>query len=124
MAKVMSEKDPLTPFPLISSRSSSLDSPTTWCSRGPTFDGEKGVGIYAPGAAITSIPKYCLSTTQLMNGTSMSSPSACGSIALLLSAMKQENIPITAARVIKAVQATGKDVSDDLGVGYLQVVSF
>lgn len=100
------------------------DSPTTWCSRGPCADGEKGVGIYAPGAAITSIPKYCLQTSQLMNGTSMSSPNACGAIALLLSAMKQEKIPITAARVIKAVQATGKDVSDDLGVGFLQVVSF
>lgn len=97
------------------------DSVTTWCSRGPTADGAAGVDTYAPGAAVTSIPQYCLAQSQLMNGTSMSSPNACGSIALLLSAMKAEGIPITPSRVYKAVRATGKDVSDPLGVGFLQV---
>lgn len=96
-------------------------SATTWCSRGPTVDGAKGVDVYAPGAAITSIPRYCLSATMLANGTSMSSPNACGSIALLLSGMKKEGIPITAARVYKAIRATAKDVSDDLGVPFIQV---
>lgn len=94
---------------------------TTWCSRGPTADGSKGVDIYAPGAAITSIPRYCLQATMLANGTSMSSPNACGSIALLLSAMKKEGIPITAARVYKAICATAKDVDDDLGTPFIQV---
>lgn len=96
-------------------------SATTWSSRGPTTDGEKGVDIYAPGAAITSIPRYCLQATMMANGTSMSSPNACGSIALLLSGMKKEKIPITAARVYKAVRATAKDVNDDLGIPFIQV---
>lgn len=97
------------------------DSPTTWSSRGPAADGARGVTAWAPGAAITSIPKYCLSATQLMNGTSMASPNACGCIALLLSGMKQEGIPITSARVYKAVQSTTKNTLDELDIGLIQV---
>ncbi|UZJ51089.1 hypothetical protein CBS101457_000409 [Exobasidium rhododendri] len=94
---------------------------TTWCSRGPSADGSKGVDVYAPGAAVTSIPRYCLQATMLANGTSMSSPNACGAIALLLSGMKKEEIPITAARVYKAIRATAKDVNDDMSVPFIQV---
>ncbi|KAK0532315.1 hypothetical protein OC835_003373 [Tilletia horrida] len=96
-------------------------SATTWSSRGPTSDGHVGVSIYAPGAAVTSIPRYCLQATMLANGTSMSSPSAAGCVALLVSGMKKEGIPITATRIIKAIISTGKDVNDPLGVPFIQV---
>ena len=97
------------------------DNVTTWSSRGPTADGDRGVAIHAPGAAITSIPQYCLQQTMFANGTSMSSPNACGCAALLLSGMKQQNIPITPARVLKAIRETGKDVNDPLDVPFIQV---
>lgn len=32
----------------------------TWCSRGPLFNGARGLTCYAPGAAITSVPLYTL----------------------------------------------------------------
>ena len=85
---------------------------TTWCSRGPTADGDRGVSIYAPGAAITSICRYALQSTQLMNGTSMSSPNAAGCVALLVSAMKAEGIPVTPARVYDCLLYTS-DAADE-----------
>lgn len=51
----------------------------------------------------------------------MSSPNACGNIALLLSALKAENIAYTPYRIEKAIVNTGKDVKDPLMVGFLQI---
>ncbi|KAI9271277.1 subtilase family-domain-containing protein [Helicostylum pulchrum] len=95
--------------------------PFTWSSPGPCTDGYHGVDIYAPGSAITSVPVYVLNKLDLKNGTSMSSPNACGCIALLVSALKAEKQDYTPYRLKNAVVQTGKSVDDPLGVGFIQV---
>lgn len=94
---------------------------TTWSSRGPAADGDRGVSIYAPGAAITSICRYALQSKQLMNGTSMSSPNAAGAVALLVSGLKAEGRRVSPPRIFHALRETGTDVGDVLGVRFLNV---
>nr|KAJ3422634.1 tripeptidyl-peptidase II Tpp2 [Polyrhizophydium stewartii] len=95
--------------------------PYTWSSRGPTLDGDLGVDIFAPGAAITSVPQYTIQRSQLMNGTSMSSPNCCGCLALLVSALKASSIPYSPYLVKAAIQATGKSIGDPFDIRFVQV---
>lgn len=98
----------------------------TWSSRGPTLDGDIGVTITSCGGAIAPVPNWSLQKNQLMNGTSMSSPSACGGIALVLSAMKGNSIPITPPRVRRAMVNSASVIPGvnklAQGNGLLQVV--
>ncbi|CAG9800674.1 unnamed protein product [Chironomus riparius] len=78
----------------------------TWTSRDPAVDGGNGVTCCAPGAAIASVPEYTLSKAQLMNGTSMSAPHVAGSIALIISALKQLKINYTPYSIKRAIWNT------------------
>mmetsp|Transcript_33172 Transcript_33172/g.65106 ORF Transcript_33172/g.65106 Transcript_33172/m.65106 type:complete len:1415 (+) Transcript_33172:43-4287(+) len=97
----------------------------SWSSRGPTYDGDQGVCISACGGAIAPVPTYSLQRNMLMNGTSMSSPAACGAIALLVSGAKQEGLPYTPMSVRRAVENTAREMNHlerlSQGCGLLQV---
>lgn len=93
--------------------------PYTFTSNGPTFDGDFGPKFSAPGGAIAPVPNWTLQKDMLMNGTSMAAPNACGSIALILSAMKQDGLSYTPHRIRRALENTARlpDKSDVFGLG-------
>ncbi|GFP82230.1 tripeptidyl-peptidase 2 [Phtheirospermum japonicum] len=99
----------------------------TWSSRGPTADGDLGVSISAAGGAMAPVPTWTLQRRMFMNGTSMSSPCACGGVALLVSGMKAEGVPVSPYSVREALENTsvpvGGSPEDKLtaGQGLMQV---
>jgi len=82
--------------------------PFTWSSRGPTVDGEKGVSVSGPGAAITSVSCYTMRGTQLMNGTSMAAPHVAGCAALLISGLKAQGVPYSPFSIRRAMENTAQ----------------
>ncbi len=101
------------------------DMPYTWTSRGPTYDGDFGVDLFAPGGAISSVPAWMLQRQMLMNGTSMASPNCCGAIALMLSALKAKQTPYSPYSVRRALENTAQPVGGGdpfaQGAGLIQI---
>lgn len=78
----------------------------TWSSRDPCIDGGFGVTVCAPGAAIASVPEFTMSKAQLMNGTSMAAPHVAGSLALVISGLKQTQVAYTPFSIKRALWNT------------------
>ena len=104
------------------------DTPSTtfmFTARGPARNGDLGVDILAPGAAITNLAKDSLQNSELYNGTSMASPSAAGVGALLISAAKQNNLHTSPARLRYALMNTADYLEQELpfsqGAGLIEV---
>ncbi|KAM7534287.1 hypothetical protein Aperf_G00000118467 [Anoplocephala perfoliata] len=61
---------------------SPVPSAYTWGSRGPTTDGGLGVTVSACGGAVADVAAWKRNVFDLLNGSSMSSPSVAGGLAL------------------------------------------
>ncbi len=94
-------------------------------ARGPARNGDLGVDVLAPGAAITSLAMDSLQGSDLYNGTSMAAPSAAGAGAILISAAKQNGLHTSPARIRYALMNTALYLQDEdpfaQGAGLIQV---
>nr|AYV89095.1 tripeptidyl-peptidase II [Tetranychus truncatus] len=78
----------------------------TFSSKDPNIEGGNSISVCAPGAAIASVSRATLAKCELFNGTSMAAPNATGCIALLLSGMKQKNLPYSPFSVRRSIENT------------------
>ncbi|MFD3822566.1 S8 family serine peptidase [Streptomyces sp. NPDC058625] len=91
-------------------------------SRGPREDGGFTPTLIAPGAAVNTIQTWAAGQPVaeagyglpagygMLQGTSMASPQAAGSAALLLSAAKQKRIDLTPAELRTALTSTARHI--------------
>jgi subtilisin family serine protease len=89
-------------------------------SRGPREDGGFKPSIAAPGAAVSTIPKFLLGQSVpesgytlppgygMFNGTSMATPQSSGGAALLLSAAAQNGFTPKASALRQAIDSSGR----------------
>uniref|UniRef100_A0A0K2T109 Tripeptidyl-peptidase 2 n=1 Tax=Lepeophtheirus salmonis TaxID=72036 RepID=A0A0K2T109_LEPSM len=110
---------------MYSAREKLPGTPYTWTSRGPTIDGDRGVCVCTPGGAITSVAECTLKCGQLMHGTSMASPHACGASACILSGLKQKGVQYSPFNFKRALANTAQYIKDHCefaqGNGLMQV---
>lgn len=109
----------------------------SFSSRGPREDGGLKPDLTAPGAAVSTTPTWLPGRPAaeagyelppgyaMYNGTSMAAPEAAGGAALLLSAGKDADVPITPAGMRTSLTSTAR-FDDDLpsfaqGMGQLRV---
>jgi subtilisin family serine protease len=79
-------------------------------SRGPLLNGDPGVDFISPGAALSPLPTWLLLKGDSWNGTSMASPQGAGFCALILSAARQEKLPVTPARLRRAMRVGARRI--------------
>ncbi|CAB4067190.1 TPP2 [Lepeophtheirus salmonis] len=95
---------------MYSAREKLPGTPYTWTSRGPTIDGDR---------------ECTLKCGQLMHGTSMASPHACGASACILSGLKQKGVQYSPFNFKRALANTAQYIKDHCefaqGNGLMQV---
>ena len=98
---------------------SATDNLHPFSSRGPSEDGGFKPQVIAPGSAVSTVPDwqpgqplggtYTLPPgLAMLNGTSMASPQAAGTAAVLVSAMKATKRSVTPAQLRKALLSTAR----------------